>query len=134
MVNATFKKKMQIKKQADFPLLQEYSKVFNINEKTIFAYDDIIFSNNPLSPDLLVHEERHLAQQKRYGLDTWVKNFLEDPRYRLEMELDAYKKQLESIKDRNFRDAIRRESAKNLSSSLYGEIISYSEAFTLLKV
>ncbi len=124
---------MIIKRQVEFPLLDRYKEVFVITPNTIFAYDDTIYTNNELPPDLLIHEQTHLKQQKKYGLDAWVKMFLEDDNFRLKMEIQAYKAQLASIKDREFRLRIRMESARNLSSSLYGDIISYEEAFYALK-
>ena len=123
-----------IRPQKEFPLLARYKKVFPVDEKTIFAYDGAIYCDFDLPPDLIAHEERHLAQQKRYGLEVWVENFLKDSKYRLKMEIDAYQYQLKSIKDREFRNKIRIESAKSLSGPLYGNIISKSDALRLLKV
>jgi hypothetical protein len=123
-----------MKPQSEFPLLEDYKKVFAITYKTIFAYDDIIYTNYPLPPDLLVHEKYHLQRQAKQGVDIWVANFLTDPEFRLEEEALAYKAQLESIKDRELRNKIRIESARNLSSSLYGNIINFEDAFKLLKI
>ncbi len=123
-----------IKKQSDFPLIKEYAKKFKITPETIFAYYPDIYTNYKLTPDLLIHEERHLAQQKKIGLDVWVENFLNDPKKRLAYEIDAYQTQLRSIADREHRNKIRIDSAKHLSSPLYGNIVSEREAFLLLKV
>lgn len=122
-----------IKKQVEFPLLKEYDKIFDITDRTVFAYDGDIYTNYELTPDLLVHEQTHLKQQDKYGLEQWVYNYFCDLKFRLKMEVQAYKKQLESIKDRNLRALIRIESAKHLSSNLYGNIINYDEAYKLLK-
>jgi len=124
---------MQIKKQAEFPLRERYSEVFKITDGTIFAYDNCIYTNKDLPNDLLIHEMTHLEQQKRDGLEHWVENYLKDPEYRFLQEKDAYLKQLASIKDRNWRTKIRIESAKNLSSSLYGNMCTYEEAYQTLK-
>ena len=124
---------MKLKLQKDFPLLEIYNKVFDITDKTVFAYDDTVYTNYKLTPDLLIHEETHLKQQEKHGLEEWVYNYFVSISFRLEMEVEAYRKQLSSIKDRNERTKIRIESAKNLSSSLYGNIINYEEAYALLK-
>ncbi len=124
---------MIFKKQVEFPLLEQYQKIFNINEFTIFAYDDSIYCNYPLPPDLIVHEKTHLKQQKKVGLDEWVRLFLTNEEFRLKQEVEAYLNQLDSIKDRELRLRIRMESAQNLSSSLYGSIINYEDAYNLLK-
>lgn len=125
---------MEIKQQHEFPLRDVYAKVFPIDDKTLFAYDDCIYTNYDLPKDLLIHEMTHLHQQKRDGLEYWVKNYLHDPKYRLEVEIEAYKAQLSSIKDRNWRSVILNESANNLSSKLYGNLITKQEALKLLKV
>lgn len=123
-----------IRPQSEFPLMEEYKKVFEIDDNTIFALFPSIYTNHQLRPDIMIHEMTHLSQQTKIGLKEWVYDFLESPRARLEFEIQAYKAQLKSIKDRNQRDLIRRESARNLSSALYGNIISYSDAFNKLKV
>lgn len=123
-----------IKKQVDFPLIDEYKKHFEITDKTVFAFGDDIYTNYDLTPDLLVHENVHLRQQSEIGVKEWVYDFLYLPDKRLEYEVEAYREQLKSIKDRNYRAKIRHESAKNLSSSLYGNIISFDDAFELLKI
>ena len=123
-----------IRPQSEFPLMEEYQKKFAITKDTIFALYPSIYTDNPLTPDLLKHEMVHIQQQIKIGVKEWVYDFLESPRARLEFELQAYKTQLRSIKDRNHRDKIRRASAENLSSALYGNIISYEEAFNQLKV
>ena len=122
-----------LKPQSEFPLLDKYKEKFEITPNTIFAYDGNIYSNSELSPDLMVHEETHLKQQEAHGLDNWVDKFLNDPEFRLWQEVDAYKKQLASIKDREFRFHIRQECIANLSSSLYGNIVSKEQAKNLLK-
>lgn len=124
----------KIRPQGDFPFIEEYRKVFEITDQTIFAGGDSIYTNYPLTPDLLVHELVHLRQQEEHGLIEWVHDFLYDPEFRLRQELEAYKEQLKSIKDRNHRNKVRIESAQKLSSGLYGNIISTADAFQLMKV
>lgn len=123
-----------IRPQAEFPLMEEYKKYFAITDKTIFALSPYIYTDYELTPDLLVHERQHLKQQDKVGVTEWVYDFLYSPKKRLEYEIDAYKAQLRSIKDRNHRHKIRMESARNLSSALYGNIISYDDAFIAIKV
>lgn len=124
----------RIRPQADFPFIEEYRKHFDITNKTIFAGGDSIYTDYDLTPDLLIHELVHLRQQEEVGLKEWVYDFLYDVEKRLQYELEAYREQLKSIKDRNHRAKIRHISAIQLSSSLYGNIISFSDAFALLKI
>lgn len=82
---------------------------------------------------MLVHELTHLEQQERDGLDYWTKNYLNNPEYRLKQELEAYKKQLESIKDRNLKAKVTLKSALTLSSPLYGNLLTFEQAKQILK-
>ena len=121
-----------IKLQKEFPLLKQYKKVFEVNDKTVFAYGEDIYTNYELSVDLLAHEIIHLKQQAERGLDVWVKTYLDIPQFRLEMELEAYRHQLLYFKDRNERARMRILFAKQLSSNLYGNIIELDKAIELL--
>jgi hypothetical protein len=123
---------MEIKKQEDFPLLEEYKKHFKVNENTIFAYNHVIYSNNDLPEDILIHEKQHFVQQDREGLDYWVQNYLNDPKYRLRQEIDAYKKQLAHCKPKGFRRAVMLDCIDNLVNGMYGDIITRQEAYRLL--
>ena len=125
---------MIYKPQSEFPLLKEYKAVFDVTEHTIFAYDKVIYSNNTLPQHLEIHERRHLIRQDKMGLDTWVKNYLEDPVFRLKEEVIAYKEQLLSIKDREKRNYLKKMCVKDLCSPLYGSICSKEEAEKLLHV
>jgi len=123
-----------LKEQKHFPLLERFKQHFKVTKDTIFAYDDVIYTNKLLTPDLLAHELQHLIQQKEAGLDNWVEGYINDPMFRLQMELDSYQTQLNSIKDRNLRARVRNKSALTLSSGLYGNIISYQDALRKLKL
>jgi hypothetical protein len=123
-----------IRPQADFPLMEEYKKQFDITDRTVFALGVDIYTNHELTPDLLIHELTHLRQQEEVGVKEWVYDFLYTPSTRLKYEAEAYREQLKSIKDRNHKNRVWLESARNLSSSLYGNIISFEEAKKLLKV
>lgn len=123
---------MLYRPQSEFPMLEEYKKVFDVTDNTIFAYDKVIYSNKELPVHLEVHERRHLIRQQKIGVDKWCEMYLTDIKFRLKEEVIAYKEQLESISDRNQRDKLRKICAKDLSSPLYGNIISYEEAYSLL--
>lgn len=122
-----------MKSQKEFPLYEKYAIVFPVTPKTIFAYDGEIYCDYNLTDDLMVHEKTHIKQQNKIGLEKWVDRYLTDNRFRLDMELEAYQKQLDSIKDRNHRFRIKQEALKTLSSELYGYIITYQDAQKLLR-
>lgn len=122
-----------IKPQNEFPKLSEFRSIFpGIDNNTVFAYDHVIYTNKKLPLHLIVHEITHHEQQDHYGLDVWTTKYLYDPKFRLKMEIDAYKNQVRSIKDRNKRFQVLVASAKNLSSDLYNNLITYKEALRLL--
>lgn len=114
-----------------FRRLKEFSKVFKINDDTVIAYDGNIYSNKPLYPDVLEHEKVHLKQQKKYGLLNFTDKYLNNRAFRLEMEAEAYRVQLESIKDLELREAVRKDIIIGLCSGLYGKM-SKKEAEKLL--
>lgn len=121
------------KSQSEFPHLELFKQYFPVTDRTIFAWDEIIYCNYDLPQHLIIHEQEHFRQQKEYGLDNWLKSYLEDKEFRLKMEIKSYKKQLASIKNREQRNKIKIQVANDLSSPLYGKIINYQEAFERLK-
>lgn len=121
----------------------EYQKAFgpsvDWDKGCIIAYDKKIYVNAKwtLQADEIEHEETHLKQQEKYGLDVWVEKYLTDPKFRLEMEIEAYKAQCNYM--RNFPIYSNQERlfrinklAEFLSSPMYGSIISYNAAKLLL--
>jgi hypothetical protein len=123
----------KIKPQSEFPLMDLYQEYFkDITDKTVFAYNNTIYSNYPMSDDFIKHEETHLKQQDKIGLSNWVNQYLENKQFRLEQEIEAFKVQLNSIKDRNHKKEVLFESAKNLSGKLYGNLLTLNEAINIL--
>lgn len=114
-----------------FRLLKEWSKRFTITDDTVIAYAGVIYSNKELYPDLVAHEMKHLEQQKLYGLDEFTRRYLNDKKFRLEMERQAYFAQLASIDDEGLREAVKLDCIEALCSGLYGTI-SKQEAEKLL--
>lgn len=105
-----------------FRRLKEFSKYFRIDSNTVIAYDNKIYSNKELYPDVLTHEKVHLDQQEKYGLSNFTHKYLNDKKFRLEMEKEAYLKQLDSIKDEGLKEAVQKDIIKGLTSGLYGKI------------
>lgn len=88
-----------------------------------------------LPPDLAIHEGIHLKQQEEIGAEAWWSMYLKDQGFRLKQELEAYGAQYAFF--RNYQNAIKKHVifriASDLSSDMYGNIISYAEAETLIK-
>lgn len=119
------------------PNISELKSIFDIDEtNTVYTYGANLF--NPagiqIPTDLLVHESVH-AKQQEYN-DTvakmWWRKYIEDPEFRLEQEVEAYRAQYhylkQVIKDRNRLDKHLRFICSVLSGPLYGNIIKPSEA------
>lgn len=122
-----------MKKQSEFPLLSKYKEKFKITPYTVFAYDKEIYSDNELPTHLLIHELKHIEQQNRIGVDMWVEKYLNNPQFRLNEEVEAYQAELKCFRDRNERYKEKMRCAKQLSSDLYDNIVSYQEALKLLQ-
>ena len=126
---------VKIKPQRDFPHLKRFKKKFPITDGTIFVYKDTIYTNNEIPYDIVHHEIMHLRRQQDIGAKKWINNYLKDDNFRLQEELIAYRYQLEKVREYNDPEELQgvlHESALNLSSSLYGNIISYAKANELL--
>lgn len=122
-----------VKPNTAFPLYPEYEKYFKVNEGTIFAFNNTIYTSNDLPEDYIEHEKVHLRQQNNIGADNWVSLYMRDKDFRLKQELEAYRYQLTCIKDKNKRSKAQTEFCKILSSEMYGNMITEEEAKNLLK-
>ncbi|MEK7578202.1 MAG: hypothetical protein AAB456_00570 [Patescibacteria group bacterium] len=130
---------LEIKKEWP-PNIEEIRKVLKLEETVVFTYGSVLYNptGNEIAEHLLAHENVHAFQQKWNSDEAkiWWQRYLDDVEFRLEQELEAYVAQYVYIKNtRNskvseeFLDII----AGELSSSLYGNIINYPRAKTLIR-
>ena len=86
----------------------------------------------------MIHEQTHAFQQKSsrfFGPEDWWSMYLTDVKFRLAQELEAYRTQYKFIKDtynRQNRKGLLKKISKDLSSELYGKIVSKEEATDLI--
>jgi len=104
----------------------------------IFTYGDILYNPHGLevSDDLMAHEEVHQRQQKLLRVEDWWAMYLENKQFRLNQEVEAYRAQYKCVcknYPRKVRRALLQQMAHNLSSALYGRIISKAEAQQLIE-
>mgnify|MGYP001572978364 CR=1 FL=1 len=104
----------------------------------VFAYGDIIYNptGDPISEDLMIHEEVHSRQQMEIGVEEWWNLYLESDSFRLEQEIEAYSAQYQYICQHGNREMRRKELdrlASNLASGLYGSIIKKKDALELIQ-
>lgn len=125
---------IKYKRRDEFPRFKEAWQKFAIQKGTCFTYGDTYYTDYaPIPADFLVHEQHHTKQQLAMGVDAWWDRYFVDAKFRLEQELECYTVQLASIKDRNLRFRRRLEVIGDLSSAMYGNIVTKEELNTLLK-
>ena len=120
------------------PNYEEVKKFFNIadDKGIVFTYGDTLY--NPYKFDLpehlLIHEKVHTSQQLKPS--EWWAQYFTDKDFRLEQELEAYIAQYAFIK-KVYKGKVSKEAltrlALDLSSEMYGNIISYSDAETRIR-
>ena len=114
------------------------AKVFNIKWKdgVIITYGDTIYCKYPLSFGKQQHEHVHIDQQAEYGVEAWWDKYLTDKQFRLDQEVEAYKKEIKYIRNK-VKDYVLKnrliDSIKDLSSPMYGTICTKEQAEVLLK-
>lgn len=120
------------------PNILEIQKVFNLaGLNPVFTYGDELYNptGDPISQDLMVHEQTHQAQQETIGRDQWWAMYLENSTFRLTQEVEAYKNQwhyLKSVLNRKGRLGALNFLAEALSSKMYGNIINKKQAKELI--
>lgn len=115
------------------------------------AFGSILFNpdNVELTPELMAHEMEHAKQQQTFGhgrykiwkhskyrVEEWWNRYLQDPSFRLAMELPASQREWWEFQkyhtDRNRLAVKKHEIAKRLASKLYGKGIKVTEALKVL--
>lgn len=132
------------------PLIDEIDAAFHVRGKPIvFSWGDTIYNpaGGQIAPQIIAHEQVHGERQVAYpnalgyagGLSSivaWWSRYIADPAFRLEEEIPAHIREYEvysrgtSRHDRRF---YLTHVAHKLSSPLYGSLISYFDAKTLIK-
>lgn len=124
----------------DFPPnYDELRTRFNPPPGTVYAYGDTIYaphlSASGLPGHLIVHETVHFGQQRAAGgPDAWWRRYIDDPAFRLEQELEAYRAQYRSVAQlpRPERREILAHICKSLASRMYGGIVTKDQARQLV--
>lgn len=116
---------------------------FRVNvEHTFWTYGDTIYNpgGGALPDHIIAHESQHEVQQAAYegGKDAWWREFLANPRFRLEQEAEAYGAQYrfycERVKDRNRRALFLMQIAGHLSGPLYQVAVTNQQARQMIEV
>lgn len=124
-------------------IMQGCLSQFRVNPKyTYWTYGDVLYNPGELTiPDfVMVHEEQHMRQQGEYegGKDAWWKEYFANPRFRLEMEADAYGAEYryfcKTRSDRNMRARFLHTKASQLSGPLYQIAVTHQQASDMIAV
>ena len=100
----------------------------------IFTYAPYIYwpAGLSLPLDFHEHEEVHIQQQNALegGAAEWWTRYLQDPKFRLEQELQAYRVQWQYAKiyNRKKRRELLQKIAGDLSSPMYGNLLTKEQA------
>lgn len=122
------------------PNIDEIKKTFKVSDNTIYTYGNKIYNpkDNDIDLALMAHEQTHSIQQEELGVKDWWSKYLVDKEFRLKQEVQAYQVQYryycKDVKDRNRRYRFLDRIASDLSSEIYGNIISKSEALKIIKI
>lgn len=123
----------------DFPPnILDIKSIFPITGKEIFSWGDKIYnpSGVKISLELRAHEEVHSRQQGD-DVQSWWDQYLIDDEFRFEQELLAHQVEFAVYSrhqpNRNLRRIYLRETAKRLSSPMYGSIVTFVKAKQLIK-
>ncbi len=121
------------------PNYEQICKYFPVRNKqgVIFTYKNVLYvpSGAQIPEHLMKHEETHALQQKEMGVDVWWERYFKDKKFGLSQELEAYRNQYQYAKKflgRRESRRILKYISKDLSSGMYGNLVSKEEAKRLI--
>lgn len=122
------------------PNYEAIAEAFNIqdNEAVIFTYGNKLYipagERVRIDKPLMRHEETHARQQKRIGVEEWWDQFLADPAFRLQQELEAYREQYRNMAGMPLKErmAYLTHISRDLSGTMYGNLLTEEEAVKVI--
>ena len=116
--------------------IKKFFKIDHFQEGIAFAYGDTIYSIGKIEEDLIRHESVHIKQQKKIGgAEIWWKRYIEDPKFRLDQEVPAYRVQYHAWRmanEKKYHKMALEQLAKHLSGPIYGHMIDYKNAYKII--
>lgn len=108
-------------------------------DNTVFAYGNDLYiqelKENEISSFLMVHEEVHMKQQGD-NPEVWWDKYLTNTKFRFDQEVEAYRAEYRKICEMFKNKAqkwFKHELAKQLSSPMYGSLVTISQAENLIR-
>lgn len=119
-----------MKTSPDFPPnYEEILKVFDLKgTKPVFCYGDSVYGvQEPLPDYLMIHEETHMVQQ--IDPKAWWDQYLKDPAFRLEQELEAYQAEYRYLVKMNNpqKELLLESMAWDLCGPMYGNLLPFGD-------
>ena len=119
------------------PNIAEIQRVCKPDKYTVYTYGNVLYNPGawPLSDDLIEHEKVHSKQQGVAPL-TWWNIYLDDPKFRFQQELQAYRFQYKfyaKTHNRTQKRLFLKNKAKALSGSIYGKIADFETAKNMIQ-
>lgn len=89
----------------DFPpvydaAIKKFGGAADFNKGIVYTYGDTVHvKKGVLRDDVEAHETVHVVQQTKYpgGAEAWWKRYMEDPKFCLDQELEAYRAQYKFV-------------------------------------
>lgn len=104
----------------------------------LYCWDTSIYNPDEIDipAQLIAHEEVHSNQQSGHPEDWWDK-YLKDSTFRFHQELEAHRVEYQRFYTnsniRNERRLYLKLCAQRLSGPLYGQCVTFKQAFNLIK-
>lgn len=104
----------------------------------VWTYGDTIYNpfDAPMDIPMEAHEATHMKQQGDHP-EEWYEQYLKDPVFRYDQELEAFRAQFQEAKnlskDRELLSNYVRLLAQALSSPMYGKLSTVSESIKAIK-
>lgn len=119
------------------PNIEQIRETFELSGNEIFAWDNIIYAPSKSLPAWLVqHEIVHFRQQNG-DPESWWERYLTDTQFRIDQEIPAHKEEYRVFclfeKDKNKHIKKKIELARRLSSKMYGNMMTMSQAMEVLQ-
>lgn len=74
---------------------------YNFENGDVLAYNGVIYTKNALAGPKLAHELTHLVQQSKWpNLQLFIQNYTQMTKFRLGIELEAYRAEYQEAKNR----------------------------------
>ncbi len=116
------------------PNIELIRATFKLHDGIVFCYGDTLFNpdNGPVDDALMAHEETHMRQQEEMGVERWWNYYLSSALFRVSQEVEAYQNQYKVfkklLKDKNDLNRALHRIASDLSSEMYGKVMTLVEA------